>query len=519
MMDKMEHFVTLRRVIMGDLQPHKIGEEDLSLINQEFNMVMKESGDSFQIEPHRYLPLLTNKTVIISIDEESNKLTIAEHFDEYLEDINFDIAPPESEKDKSYFTLLEFEDKIIRNSINSFIDGELDAKKLELFALKNIYELKKIAENLCTYKKHLPIKIYKANEYVINLLKDFIIKLIIFIQDNFSHFFSIHYKTEYRLRYELFGDDYSSIYRSPQLSIFPCLPKEDKYDRLKECYIEDLKEHQKNKSKFFKDFDLSFGEYAFNFYKVEFQNNLSLYKKEKLFWEKLLITKKLEIFQIDKIINNPEIEKILIPLMDLEIRYLEGENNENISSKEGQFDFNKLTKAIMDILVKMLKRSPDKEAENFHNDYLYDFLQERNYTVDNQARTGNQLMDIEIQETNGTTISIIEGLRLSYLNKKYIYDHLYKLINVYDKSGNPINYLIIYAENNEYVQLWKKYLNFLKEINNYKNGINYSIVEVKDRCEEVVKSDIFFAETIHDRNNSHVSVYHIFVNIRFELSA
>ncbi len=190
-------------------------------------------------------------------------------------------------------------------------------------------------------------------------------------------------------------------------------------------------------------------------------------------------------------------------------------NTKNNQLEKGNFEyFKNLTQNIIDILVKMSKRDDGKKSENIHNDYLSDFLQERKYNTDNQARTGNKLIDIEIQKENGATISIIEGLKLSGLDRNYIYDHIFKLLNEYDKTGNFVNYIVVYSECDDYSNLWKKYLNFLNEMNDFKTGLNYKIQMVKDRNNETGKADIFFAETIHNRNNEEISIYHLFVNMK-----
>ena len=180
---------------------------------------------------------------------------------------------------------------------------------------------------------------------------------------------------------------------------------------------------------------------------------------------------------------------------------------------DAEIDFNELTTSIIDCLVKMSKRIESRSPENIHNDSLSDCL-ENNYIIDSQSRVGNKLMDIEIKKQNGATISIIEGLILSGLKREYIYEHIHKLLHKYDKVGNHINFIIIYAEKENIKELWNKYISFLDELNDFdkKEPFNYKLTNKKEHTDEINKDEIFFIETIHKRN-SDVSLYHIMIKM------
>jgi hypothetical protein len=503
-----EIYKIFKRVILGDLQPHKVDENNLSKLNDLFSIRIGVNDNNFNIKECRYMTLLEYKKIEISIDDQNYNHTFAIKEDEQLEDlIDIDIPPPKDKKSELYLDLAKHEYELVKKIIQNHIKTETSINSLELFALKNINELKEVAKELYMYgEKIRQTDDYQVNKYIVSVFKHYLVMLIFDIQRVFATFFKIKSQTIGNLRYELYNENHIDIFQMPLLSIYPLLPNNPKYNKLKE-YIKTHNSAIKDQT----EKNNSLGVKIYNFFKLEFGKDIDSFIDEKIFWEELLAANKLKVLYIDKYINHPEIENILIPLFNKKIEYLRELNN-SVEQKD-EFNFPKLTQNIIDILVKMSKRDNRNKAENILNDYLSDFLQERHYNTDNQARMGNKLIDIEIQKKDGTTISIIEGFKLSGLNRNVIYEHVYKLLNNYDKTGNAVNYVVIYCESDNYVYLQEEYFKFLSEINHYNSGLNYDVKLFKNRSGETGKSDIFFAETIHNRNGNEVSLYHLIINL------
>jgi hypothetical protein len=84
----------------------------------------------------------------------------------------------------------------------------------------------------------------------------------------------------------------------------------------------------------------------------------------------------------------------------------------------------------------------------------------------------------------------------------------FKKIFSYDAGGLENNYILVYAESDDFMGLWRKYLEFLPS------------VEIKYEMREEIKvwktqyTDIKAARTVHNRHDRETSVYHIFVNMK-----
>jgi hypothetical protein len=214
--------------------------------------------------------------------------------------------------------------ELIKYKISSFLKSSTDIKEIELYALKNIQLLKSLAGDLYIYMKKLggEYTYLDANHFVADVFKYYIIDLIQYIQTTFSPFIKIEMESEYKLGYELFLDYIPHI---PSFTIWPHLPKTKEFEEFRMQFFADNKaEHQKNKSN---RKEISIGERLFNHYRSK---NLDLSRADQIinlntiihYWKELLITNKLKSFVFDRYINEPEIEKILVPLLEDEIEYL-----------------------------------------------------------------------------------------------------------------------------------------------------------------------------------------------------
>ena len=121
-------------------------------------------------------------------------------------------------------------------------------------------------------------------------------------------------------------------------------------------------------------------------------------------------------------------------------------------------------------------------------------------------------LDIKIENFNRLTIGIFEGFNLSYLDKTTISRHLKKIFN-YDANGLKEDYIVIYVDSSSFVELWSKYLNYLKDID-----FNYPLVsEVKDLSELYSPgSEMKICLSQHERNSEKCRLFHIFLNMWYK---
>lgn len=89
--------------------------------------------------------------------------------------------------------------------------------------------------------------------------------------------------------------------------------------------------------------------------------------------------------------------------------------------------------------------------ENNRNDYVRDNLQSMNYFVKDQSRQGESPcgrdageLDLFVCQNSDLNDIIIEGFNLKSCDSNTIKSHYEKMF-VYDKTGNPLNILLIYA--------------------------------------------------------------------------
>ncbi|MCD4821884.1 MAG: hypothetical protein K8R11_07425 [Methanococcoides sp.] len=118
-------------------------------------------------------------------------------------------------------------------------------------------------------------------------------------------------------------------------------------------------------------------------------------------------------------------------------------------------------------------------------------------------------VDIKIEDGKGNAISICEAFILKSLNRTVIDLHVTKIFG-YDSNGLTPNFILVYAESQDFINLWTKYLEYIPDI-----SFDYQLVEgIKDVSEQHSEcTDIKVALAKHERNGSFVDVYHIFVKM------
>ena len=151
--------------------------------------------------------------------------------------------------------------------------------------------------------------------------------------------------------------------------------------------------------------------------------------------------------------------------------------------------------------------------ENPRNDYLCDILRSAGIYVLDQTRSGISNMkagelDFVVQDIRHCDSAIIEAMNLNCINKKYIQDHITKLIstNKYNVNGLKELYLLAYVETSNFYQFVNVYKDFLK------NQAVYPLDQLLSDLTEVKQSanNIYVLKAIHGRNTA---VYYICAKI------
>ena len=155
-----------------------------------------------------------------------------------------------------------------------------------------------------------------------------------------------------------------------------------------------------------------------------------------------------------------------------------------------------------------------KEDEDSRNGFISLILEIKGFTVKDQTRwgrsaSGKSMGEIDIKvELPKDGYALCEAFRLHGFNKNVIDGHLTKLFN-YDASGVKENFIIVYAETDDFTGLWEKYLDRIPKID-FKNCPLYGDVE-----EETVDTyaNIKLARARHMIEKRGCDVYHLFVKM------
>jgi hypothetical protein len=321
-------FDIFKSIINGELKPHLIKKDNLTKLQDSIKNEFLSNENSEHLNSMVEI-IAELATPIDKITPKEDQEEDQEEYQKELLDLN--IPSPPDEKSERYQGLIEFESRLTKYKIKTFLKNSSDIKALELFALKNIQILKGLAEDLrLSIKKltgcHGCLYFLDANHFVLYCLKYHIVYLIQYVQETFSPFIKTHYESEEKLLLELFGESFSIF---SMFNVLALLPKEKEFEVFKEKFLEANKE--KGLSDEINREDFSIGESLFNHY-MEKNKDLSKdiqiinYSNIIHFWNKLIISNKLKTSDIDRCVNDPEIVEILLPLLKEEIEHLQTTN-------------------------------------------------------------------------------------------------------------------------------------------------------------------------------------------------
>ena len=147
------------------------------------------------------------------IDENENpmKAVVSNETNDNLEElIDLGFPPPSSLKAEYFFSIIEFEYEKIRLNAKNILKTASSEQDLSLYANKNIQRLKEMAYQAYLLSKRLRIKGRSAwdhpDSYVIDVLKTYIIRLILYYQGLFQPYLKIPIRDEHELKTELYGE-------------------------------------------------------------------------------------------------------------------------------------------------------------------------------------------------------------------------------------------------------------------------------------------------------------------------
>ncbi len=154
--------------------------------------------------------------------------------------------------------------------------------------------------------------------------------------------------------------------------------------------------------------------------------------------------------------------------------------------------------------------------EDSRNSFIANVLTNKGIIAKDQSRwgkseTGKQQgeLDIKIEDNEGSALSVFEGFNLRNLNKSIITRHIQKIIG-YDSNGLKDNFIFIYSESNNFIELFNGYLEFLKETKI--NKVNFDIIE--NLSNDLSKgSEIKIVRSKFYRQKQLCNLYHILINL------
>jgi internalin A len=154
---------------------------------------------------------------------------------------------------------------------------------------------------------------------------------------------------------------------------------------------------------------------------------------------------------------------------------------------------------------------PDEDSRN---GFIALLLSIQGIDVKDQGRWGSSAsgksageVDIKIETPDRETEAIIEAFILKSLDRRVIDSHLTKIFG-YDVNGLAHNFIIVYSEAEDFLELWKKYLDYIPGID-FQHKLQGKPVE-----QATGFAEIKLAMGKHLRQGTETSLYHVFVNMK-----
>ncbi|QJW90876.1 hypothetical protein HNV11_16575 [Spirosoma taeanense] len=154
--------------------------------------------------------------------------------------------------------------------------------------------------------------------------------------------------------------------------------------------------------------------------------------------------------------------------------------------------------------------------EDSRNGFIANVLNNKGITAKDQTKWGKSPskksqgeIDIKIENKNGLTISIFEGLNLTYLDRNKIHSHIEKIFN-YDTNGLESNYIVVYVDNSDFSNIWLKYQE-AAVMAKCKFPLTGTFEDLSDSYSYGAHFKV--GRTNYDVNGQSNSVYHLFLDL------
>lgn len=549
----MNEFKLYNRIINGDLRPHLKSYDNINglrKIEKEFFSSEITVDETLPDNLLRHFPavlpsLKHGDEVNLTIDDTTTPLQITitlipNEKEEAL--INLDIPPPPDAKSELFLKIIELEYERIKEGFLDFFNNAKDAQSVSFYASQNIQMAKIIAKDAHTLKKKIKNRendeFDNPNVYVIEVVKKYLIYLLIDIQTLFNPFITFELQNECELEDELFEGYHSKMKKSVRslsdkmneihiARLLKELGEDATPIQIRDFFIEKLVMHTaaiKEKKGYINNHDYDLKRlYTTQIAKVSEQ----IYTAE--------------IFNTDKIDLLEKYEKALETITKLRL------NTDSIEYKAlAETDFFQKMQIQLDSwkeLISLSYTAPVKEnifkdlqnslltiqsrknlslTEDQWNDYICDLLRMQKYYIADQSRSGNSgssdkrkatsgELDITIRDisNNGNVKTIIETLKIESCGKKdtVIKMHIDKLLNRYDTGGNKENFIIILSYAKNFSKLWDAYKFHISDCV-FKGDTDF--VELDPISH---KADLKTGYNTFKRNNQEIRLYHLFLNM------
>lgn len=183
--------------------------------------------------------------------------------------------------------------------------------------------------------------------------------------------------------------------------------------------------------------------------------------------------------------------------------------------KKQELSYPEFESHLLDCCIKLQGNSLQiiQGDENDRNTYLRDLLSvDKKYLVFDQTLNGKSAkgksageLDLLIKNCKNLPFTVLEALNLQCVDKKNITTHINKLFS-YDTWGAANNYIVVYAETNNYAGFCDRYKNFLEECD-----YEYPMVSVDER---ELFADIRIFDTVLLRNERETVITHIVIKVQ-----
>lgn len=148
--------------------------------------------------------------------------------------------------------------------------------------------------------------------------------------------------------------------------------------------------------------------------------------------------------------------------------HLNSDSSQSILGKH--MSFTKLDYDIAWSLERLLRLHKKGHKEDDLNDLLREYLLAKDYDIKDQTREGLSSsgksageLDIII-EHNKSMYAIVEAMKLSQINKDYIFEHYKKMLVNYNPLDIKRLFLITYYEGKKFDDWWDSYTKYIDEI-------------------------------------------------------